>query len=345
MGNQTVTLDAIAKVAQVSPKTVSRVLNEEPYVRESVRERVLEVAEAMGYVPNAFAKGLASQKSSVVGFIAPTRFYSNFAPTIRAVGDELDKNGYDLVIADSGFSPTKKMRQINFFRQYRSAGLIIAPSRPQSEYIVELSKTDTPFVCLSQLDSVGADFVAFDDLSGAHDAMQYLVDIGHVRIGCISGGPLDEYPQRYKLEGYKRTLMGNRIAIDHSIMIEMPDSTCEYGRDAAEKFMVLKNKPTAVFSFSDVTAIGFMQRIREYGLIVPEDVAVVGFGDIEFSALLDVPLTTMKLPKTELGKIAASMLLNRIDGERIDGYQQALLKPELVVRKSSGEANGGNGNR
>ncbi len=177
------------------------------------------------------------------------------------------------------------------------------------------------------------DYVINDNVYGAYIAVSHLIRLNHKRIGYISG-PSQISSVKERMQGYKKALFENNLKLDNSL-VKASNLKMEDGYGIMREFLELENRPTAVFAYSDLLAIGALKALKEAKLKVPKDMALVGYDDIEFSSLLDVPLTTVHQLRYRIGKEGTEILVSRIEGKKLESFQQIVLKPELVIRESA----------
>jgi LacI family transcriptional regulator len=336
MTRKTPTLEEIAKIAGVSRSTVSRVVNHEPNVRETVRERVQQVIEEMGYHPNVAARSLASQRSQILGVVIPetvnTLFVDPFFPLVlRGIYDAVHANDYFLML--SMVSPQKEK---DFYRRALRGqmldGVVVVSARVGDPLIPRLVRDQIPFVSIGRrLHHPDVNYVDVDNVRGARMAVDCLLSHGRRRVGTITG-PLDTVQGMDRLQGYKDALRDAGFPSDEKLIAE-GDFTEAGGHAAMQQ--ILPCKPDAVFIASDLMAVGALRSLQQAGLRVPDDVALVSFDDAPIAAITDPPLTTVRQPVYELGVTAVDLLLNLLENEP-EGPTRTILSTELVIRTSCG---------
>lgn len=330
------TMKDIAREAGVSINTVSRALNGKPDVNEDTRKRILQIADRLNYVPNFLAKGLVTKNTRTIGVIVSDNANPFFARIIKGIEDYARSKGYNIILCNTDERYEKEEEAVRLLRERRVDGLLITltPAQKKRTDILELKRSGVPFVLLNRhMDDIMTDYVINDNVYGAYLAVTHLVKLGHKRIGYISGPPQIS-SVRERLEGYRKAVFENNIEFDNSLVKES-NLKMEDGYRLMKEFLELENKPTAVFTYSDLLAIGALKALKEANLKVPKDIALVGYDDIEFSSLLQVPLTTVHQPRYRIGEEGARILINRIEGKDSEGLYQIVLKPELVIRESA----------
>lgn len=330
------TMKDVAREAGVSVNTVSRALNGKPDVNEDTKKRILEIADRLNYVPNFLAKGLVTKNTRTIGVIVSDNTDPFFATIVKGIEDFTRSKGYNIILCNTDEKYEREEEAVRLLREKQVDGLLItlAPAQKERADILELKRAGTPFVLLNRhMDDVMTDYVINDNVYGAYIAVSHLIRLNHKRIGYISG-PSQISSVKERMQGYKKALFENSIEFDNSLVrtsnLKMADG-CRRMRELLE----LKDRPTAVFAYSDFLAIGILKAIKEAKLEIPEDIALVGYDDIEFSEFLEVPLTTVHQPKYRIGKEGAKILIDRIENKDSEGLYQIVLKPELVVREST----------
>jgi LacI family transcriptional regulator len=332
-----VTAQEVADLAGVSRTTVSFVLNDVPGVRisEETRQKVLRAVKELGYFPHAAARSLATRKSYLIGFVlcqSPDRVFSDaFLPEVLKGVSEVARSSGFRVLVESVEDITRPNAYIELVWEQRIDGLILSGPRSDDEQLPKLRKEGFPVVLLGQLPGSGFPSVDVDNVSGAKKAVEHLIRLGHQRIGIITNAPPQYTGCAHRLEGYKKALLEHGLPYDEEL-VRYGDFTEESGYKAMKEMLPLS--PTAVFVASDLVAFGALAAIRELGLSIPKDVAVVGFDDVRLARYINPPLTTVRLPAYELGASAADMLVKIIKGEECE--ERLLLPTELVIRESCG---------
>jgi LacI family transcriptional regulator len=326
------TIYEIAKKAGVSTATVSRALSGGGYVRKELREHILQVAKAMDYQPNSFARGLVTRQSYILGLIVPDICNPFFPAVARGVEDVANENGYNVLLCNTDGSPKKENNYINVLRSRQADGVIFTTSQVSSKNVRTLMNSGIPVVLADRRMDLECDTVAADNVEGAFRATQHLLDLGHARIGIITG-PMGVATSEDRVEGYKGALSERGIAPNPDLVRE-GDYRERSGYDGAMELIRLSDPPTAIFACNDLMAVGALHALEESQLRVPDDVSVVGYDDITVASVARPRLTTVAQPKYEMGAIACRMLIDRL---RAPGspYQTVLLRPQLVLRESS----------
>lgn len=325
------TIKDVALRAGVSPITASRAFSGTHPVASQTRAKVFEAAEEIGYSPNLLARALVHKKSPMIGVIVPDLSNPFFSPVIDAIQAVAQQHQHLVIIYQSQLQVEVELVGLSQFRQLHVAGILPMPVAENLDYLKQYKTPTTSLVIAARQWDEG-DYVNLDYYAGGHLAGQHLVGLGHRKIGCITFQPWQP-----RIHGFKQALVDGGVELLPEWLILTETARVANGIQAADTFLSLPNRPTAVFIASDQLSIGFVHRVRERGLRVPDDVAVVSYDDIRYAEFFEVPLTTVALPKYEMGQRAAQILFERIHtGNVITEPYQVTLKPELIVRTSCG---------
>jgi LacI family transcriptional regulator len=333
------TLEEVAQLAGVSRSTVSRVINNQPNVRPETRERVWQAIRKSGYRPHAVARSLVTNRTRIIGMLIPESvnrlFIDPFFPLLmRGATEACNAHRYQLML--SLFTSRSDDQDI-YQRVVRNGyldGVIVASASEDDPLIPGLLRDRIPFVSVGRYPDERVHYVDVDNISGARIALEHLIQLGHRRIGTITGR-LDMAAGQDRLTGYKDALQAHGIAIEEDLIAE-GDFTESSGMAGMRR--LLKASPTAVFTASDTMAIGALRVLREVGLQVPQDVALVSFDDIPISGAVQPPLTTVRQPIERLGAMAVDVLVGLLESPppEVSPIQRMILPTELAVRKSCG---------
>lgn len=333
------TINDIARLAAVSKKTVSRVINESPFVKEETRARVNAVIDELGYVPDPQARGLAFRRSFLVGMI-----YDNPNPQYvvnmqQGILDALKGSGYELIIRPVVRSDPKFLDDMRaFVERQKLFGVVLPPSVSEDERLAALlNEIECPYVRIASvpLDDPESMVVTHDHLGGKA-AARHLLEHGH-RIFAHVSGPLTFRSAHERRRGFREALAAAGVDLPDAYVMEGA-YTFESGVACGEALLALSPRPTAIFTGNDEMASGVLQAARRAGLRVPQDLSVVGFDDFQIASRVWPPLTTVHAPTTDVGRIAADRLIRGEDDRRARRYDPDSILPYLVVRESSGPA-------
>jgi DNA-binding LacI/PurR family transcriptional regulator len=326
----------IARKLGLSAMTVSRALTGNPEVSEATKRKVLRCAEAMGYRPNRWARSLVTRKSSIVGVVIPDISHSFFAEITCGIEEVLEKTGYNILLCHSRGSVEKERAEIETLIGSRVDGLIIASEQPESspKPFQELIDRHIPFVLVDRFfPKQGFTSVRADDRAVGKIATGHLLALGHRRIAHIEGPRLSPASLRHR--GYLGTLKAAGILMDRHLVVR-GNFDIPTGAAAMRQLLQLDPRPTAVFTANDPMAIGAVYACREAGLRVPEDISIVGAGNIEGPHHPNPFLTTVDWPRTELGRVAGELLLRAMQASTQARPEGKVFEPRLLVRQSTG---------
>ncbi|GAB3857165.1 LacI family DNA-binding transcriptional regulator [Micromonospora andamanensis] len=333
-GAQRPTLEAVARRAGVSRATVSRVVNGSTTVAEPIQEAVRQAVAELGYVPNLAARTLVTQRTDSIALVMPeeaTRVFSDdqvFPGIIRGAAQELEAADKQLVLMLAG-SPAGHERVARYTTGRHVDGVLFASLHGADPLPARLAALGIPVVCSGRpLDDADVPYIDVDQVGGVTRAVRHLIDSGRRRIATIAG-PQDMVAGIERLAGYRDTV----LAAGLPEMVAVGDFTRESGAAAMRELLAAHPDLDAVFAASDLMAHAALRTLREAGRRVPEDVAVIGFDDIETAAYTDPPLTTVRQPIVELGRQGTRLLLRLAAGEQVE---PALILPtELIIRESA----------
>lgn len=328
------TMKDVAKRAGVSVATVSHVINETRFVSEELKQRVLQAIEELDYQPDAVARSLRRKETRTIGLIVPDNSNSFFAEVARGIEDVGFEQGYSVILCNSDWNLEKELTYLDTLMAKRVDGIVFIAATTQVEHVKSLVENGTPVVVAERkMPEIEVDSVLVDNFQGGYEATKHLLDLGHRRIGCISG-PWDLTPSAERVAGYKLALNRHELQADEDLIVR-GDYLFESGEMAVRRFLELSAPPTAIFACNDLMAIGAMKAILEQGLRVPEDISIVGFDDIALASYLNPPLTTIAQPKYELGRMAAQLVIQRITSSGSREKREIVLESRLVVRGST----------
>ncbi|GCE22365.1 LacI family DNA-binding transcriptional regulator [Dictyobacter kobayashii] len=324
----------IAQKSGVSIATVSRVLNERPDVSQATRDKVMAYVRELGYVSNRHARSLVSGHVSYIAFTVPR--VDHFVEILEGATQVAEEHDANLVIC-----PTRHehSREVTLLERLRGGGadgaLLILPSESKDE-LAKLRAQNYPFVVVDPRYPLGDEIptVSAANMSGSRAATEHLVELGHKRIGVITGYP-DWNASIDRLAGFHSVLIAAGLYNTYSAeMVCHGDFSVDGGYSAACRLLELADRPTAIFAFNDDMAVGAMRAIREHNLSIPEDISVVGFDDTRFASFVTPPLTTVRQPTYELGRVGIETLYRVLDEQSLE-VPRIELSTKLIVRDST----------
>lgn len=324
------TIKDVASRAGVSVATVSRVLNEKGLVREDTIRRVLEAAAALNYVPHGGARSLSTRRTSTVGVVLPDLHGEFFSEMIRGIDVAARRRGYHLLVSGS-HSEWSEMSAVLLAVRGRVDGMIVMAPELEAERIASWLPTGLPVVLLNGR-AEGAWSVAVDNSQGAGSMMQHLFSLGHREIAYISG-PEGNADATERLRAWHTAMQGAGVGRIDELLVQ-GDFSETAGYEAGYTILSRERRPTAVFAANDAMAIGALCAVREQGVRVPDEMAVVGFDDIPIARFVSPPLTTVSVEIAELGRQAFELFLEASEQDREPRLQ--ILPTHLVIRESCG---------
>lgn len=323
----------VAEMAGVSTATVSRALNRPDTVTRELRERVRAAVDALGYVPYGPARALASRRSNTVGAVVPTIDNAIFARNIQAVQARLFESGLTLLLASSEYDYEREQREAQSLIEHGIDGLIlVGESRDQALYrLIEMK--GVPYVnTWVYHDRSPHPCVGFDNVQAAYQVASYLLDIGHRRIAMVAGMRRGNDRAEERVRGVTAAMEERGLHFARGCLVEHEYDIAQ-GRLAASRLLASVDPPTAIICGNDVLAFGVLFECRARGVRVPDDISITGFDDLDLSVNMDPPLTTIRVPATEMGRRAAEYLLARLDKAPIQ--EKTELQATLIVRDTT----------
>lgn len=329
------TISDIAKMAGVSPATVSRVLTGKPGVKAPIREEVQRIIQEVGYKPNHLARSLTSGRIDIVGLILDDVRNPYFADVTYYIQRILGASGYLTMLFNSDNQPDKEVRYTQLCQQFGLAGLILVTATGNQELQQELIALQCPVVMVNRMiTGFPCDYVIQDNFQAGYLAAQHLIKLGHSRIAYITG-PLHSSSSHQRYMGYLQALESSCIEKDDAYIFS-GDLKMATGYELGKAYVADRDKlPKAVIVGNDLMALGFMDACKEASVRIPEDLSVVGFDNILFSSLRGIELTTVSQPVIEMAELSVDYLIQRIQKPKMES-QRAILEPTLIVRKSTG---------
>lgn len=338
MTTMRVSIKDIAKAAGVSHPTVSRALSDSPLISEETKARVRRLAQEMGYSPNALARGLVTRQTWSVGVVVTTIADPFVAEIVQGIEATAHDANYAVILCNSGAVPEREIAAVEMLRTKRVDGVIVTSSRVGALYLDHLERIGVPIVLINNHNEQSGRYtftVSVDNRHGGWLATRHLLELGHRRIGYVNG-PANHSSDLDRLAGYRQALAESGIEPDPEWIVPgngRPDG----GERAFGMLQAMSRRPSAVFCYNDMTAIGLVHAARRAGLSVPRDLAVVGFDDILFASYFYPPLTTIAQPRVEMGQQAMRMMLSLIT-DRQDGSEDLtnlVVQGKLIVRAST----------
>ncbi len=327
------TMKDIAKLAGVSTSTVSHVINQSRFVSEEISNRVNEAAKALNYRPSVLARSLKLNRTKTIGMLVTTSTNPFFGEVVKGVERSCYHQGYNLILCNTEGDSERMHESINTLLQKRVDGLILMCSLLEGERIDVFEQyPDIPVVVMDWGPIwFTSDKIQDNSLRGGYLAAKHLIESGHKKIGCITG-PLIRHQAQMRYEGYKKALNEAGLSLNADWIIES-NFECEGGYNAFNKMYQAGPLPEAIFVCNDMMSMGVINAAHEKGIIIPDDLSIIGYDDIHIAKFMTPPLTTIHQPKYRLGKAAVETLLYRLENDATEP-QVVQLEPSLVERQS-----------
>jgi LacI family transcriptional regulator len=330
-----VTIKDVAREAGVSVGTASQALGGNPAVREATRRRVLAVAVRLRYQPSALARGLVTRRTHTVGLLISDIGNPFFIKAVRAVEDVAQENGYNVILCNTDEDPAKEREYLRVLMEKRVDGIILATTAKNLRAVRDVRWQRIPLVLFDrELPGVSNDTVKVDGVAGGRMATRHLLDLGHRRIAIIHG-PVERSTGADRLQGYLAALRAAAVPPVPELIRE-GNFKQESGSRLTEELLNLASPPTALFCTNNLMTVGALQALRGRGIRIPDDLSLIGYDDMEWWTLTNPPLTTVAQPVYDLGREAMRLLLERIGAGKPRRPERVILKPELIIRESSG---------
>lgn len=333
----TATMDDIARICGVSITTVSRALKNKGEISKETKERILRTAEQLNYTANIPARILAGGKGNIIGLLVADNANPYYAKLIRGIEDTAKSHGYSVILYNTDETLELELRGHQMLIENRVDGLLITSIISGRGPLINFTSQNIPYVLLNRyIEGFESDWVRSDNRLGAYLITSHLCDKGHQRIAHITGSESISSVQERE-EGYRTALQEHQIQFDPALIYRC-DLKLEGGYCCAKKILESTGqKPTAIFAYSDLLAVGVLKALNEKSICVPDDLALAGYDNIEFSPFLEPPLTTVDQFAYEIGKTGTEILIEKINIEEGNDWKirQQIIKPEIVIRESS----------
>lgn len=328
-----ITIYDVAREANVSMATVSRVVNGNPNVKPATRKKVLEVISRLGYRPNAVARGLASKKTTTVGVIIPDISSPFFAELARGIEDIATMYKYNIILSNSDQNKDKELHLINTMLGKQVDGIVFMSGNITKEHVEEFEKSPVPIVLAGSIEETGqVPSVNIDYEQGAYDAVSSFVEKGHKKIAFVIGPLHEPINEKKNLNGYKRALEEAGIEYEEELIVE-GDYTYDSGIEAFEKLLELENKPTAIYVGSDEMALGVIHGAEDKGYQIPEDFEVISSDNTRLALMVRPQLTSVVQPLYDIGAVAMRLLTKLMNKEKVS--EHTVILPHRIEQRRS----------
>ncbi len=322
----------IARLARVSHSTVSRALRQSPLVNPETAEKIRRIADESGFRTSAVARSLATSRTHTIGVVVTSIADPFVAEVVQGIEDEAVAGDYSVFLANCNADPGRELRTVQSFEDRRVDGIIVTASRVGALYGAMLQRLHMPIVLLNnQHPSHFAHSVLIENFEASRKLVEHLIGLGHRRIGYV-GDRFGYSSDSERFSGYRAALDAADLPFEPNLVVHA-NGKAEGAGEAIETLLALRDIPTAVFCYNDMTALGVRKALRERGLSVPGDMSLAGFDDLPLVSYLDPPLTTVRQPKREMGRLAMQVLRKLMDGEKAE--QNIRVSGELIVREST----------
>ncbi|WP_198162665.1 LacI family DNA-binding transcriptional regulator [Halobacillus mangrovi] len=330
-----VTIKDVAKVANVSISTVSRVLNNSGYTSASTKEKVHKAVDELKFQKNMVATAMIKKQTSTLGLIIPDIKNIFYGELTRAIEDEAHKHGFNVILCNTDNDLSKESEYLNFLLRKGIDGIIFSTPEINDRNVREIMKTrpDLPLIILgSQVKDVRLDEVLVDNFEGGYQATKHLLELGHQKVGYIGGQP-DSYSTVERYKGYQEALEDYKVKLNNNY-VKLDEFKIHSGYNKGLEMLSRKDRPTAIFAGNDAIAVGIYKAARELGLNVPEQLSVIGFDDSQFAEIVDPELTTIRTPISEMGQKTVELIV-KIVKEGKNFKETVTFQPTLIERGST----------
>lgn len=328
----TVTIYDVAREANVSMATVSRVVNANQNVKPATRKKVLKVIEELGYRPNAVARGLASKKTTTVGVIIPDISNSMYAELARGIEDIATMYRYNIILSNSDQNENKELQLLETMLGKQVDGIVFMSDVISSELLYEMQRSPTPIVLAGSIDeSAAIASVNIDYYGAAYEVVKKFIDNGHKKIAFVSGPFTSRINKAYKLKAYREALTDAGIEFDENLVVEC-NNTYDEGIEAAKTLAAFE--PTAYFVSNDEMSIGVLHGLGELGKTIPEDAEVISYENSKLARMARPTLTSVAFPLYDIGAVSMRLLTKYMNDEEIE-EKQVILPYRIEERQST----------
>lgn len=327
------TIKDVAKKANVSTATVSRILNGLPGYSDETREKVLKVIKELNYQPNAIARGLVNKRTKTLGVLLPNVSSMFASEILNGIEDTAHEADYSVIVCNTDSNGVRTLKYLQVLNEKRVDGIIFTSEELKDEYYKAMKEMNIPIILVStSSEKYPLPYVKVDDLSAAYSATEYLIKNGHKKIAMITGRKEDKIAGLPRIEGYKKALKDYGIPFDEN-RIAYGDA---FGFSTGITFMeeLLEKAPdtTAVFAASDEIAIGAMSVANKYNIKIPDDLSIIGYDNLKIAEMTVPPLTTIGQPLYEIGKNSANLIVKMIDTK--ETVESKIISHQIIERQT-----------
>ncbi|EAS64848.1 HTH-type transcriptional repressor PurR [Photobacterium angustum] len=332
------TIKDVARMAGVSTTTVSHVINKTRFVAEATQQKVLAAVDELNYAPSAVARSLKCNTTRTIGMLVTKSTNPFFAEVVHGVEEYCYNSGYTLILCNTEGNLEKQRDYLRMLSEKRVDGLLVMCS-DLDQMLLDLleRKNDLPMVIMDWgPESPHTDNILDNAENGGYIATKHFIENGHKKIGCLSG-QADKSTCQERLKGFRKAMAEADLTVNEDWLLD-GDFECESAVEAAQKFIAMEDRPTAIFCFNDIMAMALISTFEQAGLRVPDDISIIGYDNIDLAPYFAPPLTTIHQPKRRLGKKAIEILLERVKDKNHE-RQTFEMTPKLVERKSVKDLN------
>jgi LacI family transcriptional regulator len=330
-----VTLKDVAREAGFSVGVISRVLNNYGYFSEETKSKVLKAAQRLNYQPSTIARSLKTNKTKAIGVIISDVVLYFFTAFVRGVEDVANQNGHVVILCDTDENAIKEREYLLALYERNVDGLIISPSPGNHSYLKKIARGGTPIVLVDRkIGGLRAPAMLVDNEIGAYEAVNFLIGLGHRRVGIITG-LRGVTTTTERLSGYQRALKEHGIPLDLEL-VKPGNDRIDRARQATNDFLKMDRVPTALFVSSEAMITGALQVLKENKIKIPREISLVGFDDPTWASFTEPPLTTVRQPSYSMGILACQTLFKKMNSTAPNktGDENVILRPELIIRES-----------
>ncbi|RTE10160.1 LacI family transcriptional regulator [Paenibacillus whitsoniae] len=327
------TIKDVAKAANVSVATVSRVLHNLDGYSDKTKQIVMQAVEALGYQPNAIARGLVNKRTQTIGVLFPDVSSSFSSDILHGIEEIAQERGFSVIVCNTAEEGKRTLKYLQVLREKQVDGIVFTSEVLKDEYFQAIKDMRVPVILVNTMSQKHMiPYVKVDDRQAAYQATDYLIQKGHREIAMISGSLKDQIAGYPRLDGYRQALADNGIEYMES-RVAIGDFELESSRKAMQKLLTEAPPFTAVFAASDEMAIGAMNYAMEQGLKIPEDLSIIGYDDLKFARMVHPPLTTIHQPLTLMGRMASEKLIALIE-DKGSQVSSSIVSHHLVERQT-----------
>lgn len=327
------TIKDVAKAADVSVATVSRVLHNLTGYSDKTRQKVMRAVEELGYQPNAIARGLVNKRTQTIGVLFPDVSSSFSSDILRGIEEIAQEKGFSVIVCNTAEEGKRTMKYLQVLREKQVDGIVFTSEVLKDEYFQAIKEMRVPVILVNTMSrKYMIPYVKVDDRQAAYHATDYLIQKGHREIAMLTGSMKDQIAGFPRFDGYRQALADNGIEYVESL-VACGDFELESSRKAMKKLLAEAPPFTALFAASDEMAIGAMRAAMEQGLKIPDDISIIGYDDLKFARMVYPPLTTIHQPLTAMGRLASEKLITLIE-EGSTQVSSSIVSHHLVERQT-----------